>query len=533
MTTSNASLQEPELHIPQPVASDTSPASLHPTNTDSGTGSTNTDVVTVSNDPIQVQAVLPTPLPDVVIVVGAGLAGLTVALTVLDRGGTTTVVLIEKESVVGGNSIKASSGINACHSDATNALSSFYHDTLQSAGRAAQPERISMLVQNSGEAIDWLRNRIQIPLDSICQLGGHSVARTYRPSQGSVGFSIISGLRHAIAAYGDRCSILVNAQVTSLIEDAAHNRVIGVTVTVKDTTNTTTSTTGATTNLDRHIYGTAVVLTTGGYAANGNAILQHYRPDLAELPATAGSFSRGDGITLATRLGAALVDMDKIQLHPTGFIDPQDPGCSSKVLAAEFLRGVGGILLNRQGRRFCNEMGARDYVVEKMQLEPEPKVFFLVLSTAAAEEANTHVEFYVKRGLLKTFQGVQNLQDWMGITSNILRETLTCYIEDAALDKDCFGRLSFGHLPSKDLDREVFYAGTVTPVLHYCMGGIAITTKGAVMRNDSVIPGLYAVGEVTGGLHGDNRLGGNSLLECVVFGKAIGRELPLRGTCPL
>ena len=446
--------------------------------------------------------------PDAIII-GSGLAGMTVAIRVLDRGGT--VVIIEKEHTLGGNSMKASSGINAASDE------SFYNDTLKSAGNSAQPEMISILVSNSNEALTWLQERFDISLDLVSQLGGHVVPRTHRPSQGgSVGFSIMQALEKAVREYEDKATILVDTQVTSLV--TVQDQVVGVVM--KDNSDS---------SVERRLHGTNVVLATGGFAANRNPILQGYRPDLVKIPATAGNFSTGDGIVMAKRLGASLVDMDKVQLHPTGFVDPKDPTESNKILAAEVLRGVGGVLLNSQGARFCNELGTRDYIIKQMQSQKEPAEFFLVMSGSAAEMAKTHMGFYLHKGLMKKLQGVRALADWMGVPAESLSETFTNYFESAATGKDNFGKVSFGRMPNKDLHQVVFYAGRVTPVLHYCMGGIAISTDCAVLNETGEsIPGLYAVGEVTGGIHGDNRLGGNSLLECVVFGSAIGAKIPIR-----
>jgi succinate dehydrogenase/fumarate reductase flavoprotein subunit len=114
-----------------------------------------------------------------------------------------------------------------------------------------------------------------------------------------------------------------------------------------------------------------------------------------------------------------------------------------------------------------------------------------------------------------------------------IRSTLIQYQQDAEQGVDQWGKTSFRGVPMKDLDKEVFYAGTVQPVLHYCMGGIVIDTEGNVLdENGHVIQGLHAAGEVTGGVHGNNRLGGNSLLECTVFGTIVGQKLPIRARSP-
>lgn len=172
------------------------------------------------------------------------------------------------------------------------------------------------------------------------------------------------------------------------------------------------------------------------------------------------------------------------------------------------------------------------YYAEHKQWNKENDIptFSLILSSSAASDGKKHVDHYVHKGLLTKLDGIQALSDWMGINVTVIRETLTEYLTDAAAGSDKWGKTSFQGAPSKDFDNEVFFAGTVTPVLHYCMGGITIDTEGNVLdENKRPIPGLHAAGEVTGGVHGDNRLGGNSLLECTVFGTIVGKKIPIRG----
>merc|ERR1719164_323352 len=78
-------------------------------------------------------------------------------------------------------------------------------------------------------------------------------------------------------------------------------------------------------------------------------------------------------------------------------------------------------------------------------------------------------------------------------------------------------------IPGSAVKSEPFYVAIITPVIHYCMGGLEIDTNCAVLGPRGAIKGLYAAGEVAGGVHGNNRLGGNSLLDCVVFGRVAGK----------
>ena len=280
------------------------------------------------------------------IVVGTGLAGLSATLNILDRGGK--VILIEKEHRMGGNSNKASSGINACcpqNSTYGDFLESFKEDTLRSAGGSAQLPLIETLVGNSEAAVQWLKERVGVDLSVLAQLGGHGYKRTHRPSSGMVGAEIIYNIQRAVKSYekSGMVKILVDTKVTQLKKND-DGAVVGVDVvsTTKDGDTKTMTITAPN-----------IVLATGGFASDRSqgSYLEKYRPELMKMPATAGEFSTGDGIMLGTSAGAGLVDMEKVQVHPTGWVDPTDPNNPGKILAGELMRGVGGILINNDGKR--------------------------------------------------------------------------------------------------------------------------------------------------------------------------------------
>jgi hypothetical protein len=176
-------------------------------------------------------------------------------------------------------------------------------------------------------------------------------------------------------------------------------------------------------------------------------------------------------------------------------------------------------------------LGHDEYYAQsrKWNLSSEVPTFTLVLSSSAASDGKKHVDHYIHKGLLTRIEGVQNLADWMGQDVDLIQSTLTEYTIHAEKGVDPWGKKSFQGTPNADLTNEVFYAGTVTPVLHYCMGGITIDSQGSVLdEGKNIINGLYAAGEVTGGVHGNNRLGGNSLLECTVYGTIVGNRVPVK-----
>ncbi|MCP3686357.1 MAG: FAD-binding protein [bacterium] len=260
-----------------------------------------------------------------------------------------------------------------------------------------------------------------------------------------------------------------------------------------------------------------VIICSGGFAADfsDNSLLKRWRPDLMHLPTTNGSHCTGDGIKMAEGVGGASVFMEWVQVHPG------DPNSKVNFLAAEALRGCGGIILDKDGKRFCDELGRRDYVSGMMFKNKAP--FRLLLNSLASKEIEWHCKHYVGRKLMKRFNTAYDLAKEMGVNPDVLKKTFDDYNQSAKQGKDEFGKKFFHNTPL--VLNEFYHVGQITPLLHYCMGGIKISENAEVLSGqDQVVPGVFAAGEVTGGVHGKNRLGGNALLECVVFGRVAGRS---------
>jgi succinate dehydrogenase/fumarate reductase flavoprotein subunit len=233
------------------------------------------------------------------------------------------------------------------------------------------------------------------------------------------------------------------------------------------------------------------------------SLLERVRPDLCHLPTTNGDHSNGDGITVALEIGAKAIALKHVQVHPTGLVNPSDPDNRTKFLAAEALRGEGGILLDNQGQRFCNDIGKRDYVTGRMWAHDKGP-YRLVLNTKAARNLQWHCKHYVSRRVMKKFGSGQALADEMGIPVSQLASSFAAY--NAAADPngpgDPFGKVYFTNAPFEVDD--AFFVAQVTPVVHYTMGGLAISPKSECVYEASsrAIPGLYAAGELAGGIHG-------------------------------
>ncbi|KAF9219558.1 Flavocytochrome c [Gyrodon lividus] len=449
-----------------------------------------------------------------VIVVGGGLAGLSAAHTLLERGAN--VLLLDKQGFMGGNSTKATSGINGAGTQTQQEAGIpdnakiFFEDTKKSARDLARDDLIRVLTGRSGDAVNWLQNKFGLDLSKVARLGGHSQPRTHRGSAQFPGMVItyaqMERLEDLAVSQPDRVKIYKKARVTKLLKDES-----GGTIGVEYVRNGKTETAHG-----------PVILATGGYAADFtlDSLLKKHRPEYYDLPTTNGDHCTGDGQKMAMAIGASAIDLEKVQVHPTGLVDPNEPDAKVKFLAAEALRGVGGLLLDKNGDRFVDELQHRDYVTGKIW-ENGKYPIRLVLNGQASQEIEWHCKHYVGRGLMKRFDSGEALAKEMGISPAYLKKTLDTYNAGVSAKKDPFGKKFFSS--GEWTMNDYFHVAIMTPVLHYTMGGLEIDAESRVVGKDGKpIPGLFAAGEVAGGVHGANRLGGSSLLGCVVFGRVSG-----------
>lgn len=437
------------------------------------------------------------------VIVGAGAAGLCAACEfssfAKSRRWQKEVLIIELMGEVGGNSKRATSGINMLKTPiqekekVNDTYSLFLEDSLKSGKYSNDRTLLSTSIVDSHYLFEFL-NEYGIKLDKLSILGGHSVARTHRPSSSTVGKAIIEGLKKRVDE-DPMIKLLYNCRVVELLLNEEKNAVCGVKYCFKEDENVCYS-----------IFCKAVILATGGYCYN-TELISEYNRNMSEFPTTNGANAEGSGIKLARNIGIKLVNMDSIQLHPTGFVDQHDRFARQKILAPELLRGEGAILLNAEAKRFCNELGNRDYVSNAIIFNCPSETngtlvqheACLVMTQQIADKLE-NVSFYIERELLRKYE----LQD-LAKAFKFPVENLTSTLQQAG----------FMH--------KQLLAGVVTPCVHYCMGGIKITQKGEAVRdNGKVMLGLYAAGEIVGGIHGSNRLGGNSLMDCLTFGRRVG-----------
>merc|ERR1712232_395747 len=378
-------------------------------------------------------------------------------------------------------------------------------------------------------------DKFDLDLSLVARLGGHSMPRTHRGAERFPGMTITYALIQMMEKVGekrpDMARIVTKACANKLL--LINGACVGL-VYIKG-------------GLETKEYG-PMVFASGGFGADfgSDSLLAKYRPDLLHLPTTNGEHCTGDAIKMGEAVGAETIDLEWVQVHPTGLVKPDDPDAKVKFLAAEALRGVGGLVFDANGKRFANELGRRDYVTGEMWKNKPPSR--LCLNKAAQEEIIWHCKHYTGRGVMKFYENGAALAKDMGIPlQTLVDEHDQHYNAAKKTEKDPDGGQfpaypsgkswdersgptgsgkKFYHniIPGSAVATEPFYVAIITPVIHYCMGGLEITPDGEVMGKNGVIPGVYAAGEIAGGVHGNNRLGGSSLLDCVVYGRVCAKS---------
>ncbi len=435
-----------------------------------------------------------------VAIIGSGAAGFAAAITAHDLGAT--VVILEKQPITGGNSLLAAGGMNAAGTTyqeergIKDSAELMYQDTLKGGKTLSDPDLVKILAIKSASAIDWLTG-LGADLSEVGRLAGASVDRAHRPRGGaSIGTHLISVLRKNALDRG--IDVRVNTRVVDLLMDK-QGRVSGVRVYGKH----------------RGLYtitARAVIDAAGGFSANPVKVA-FYRPELADMATTNQPGATGDGIDLGAIVGGVVLDMKEIQLHPT-------IAATGRTMITEAIRGNGAILVNREGKRFVNELDTRDAVTAAVLAQPG-KSAFLVFDEGVRKSLR-QIEGYFSLGLVKEGDTPNELGARLAVSATALEATLASYNKayDAKKDAD-FRRPD---LP-RPLRSPKYYAVEVRPGIHYTMGGLKINREAQVLGKDGKpVPHFYAAGEVTGGVHGANRLGGNALSEAITFGRIAGEN---------
>lgn len=437
-----------------------------------------------------------------VVVIGAGGAGLSAAAEARAQGAR--VIVLEKRDYIGGNTNSSTGGINAAETPFQKALGIsdskklFFDDIMKGGHYLNDSSLVWTLVENAPSTLDWIA-RMGADFTDVGLMGGSSVKRTHRPQGGlAIGPHLMKILYDEAVARG--VDIRVNNSVQDILV-SEEGKACGVRVKQRDGSNYT-------------INAKAVIIATGGFGAN-LAMVASYCPYLRGFSTVNHPGATGDAFSWVAKFGAELYQMDQIQTHPT--VD-----AVNSLMITEAVRGNGAILLNREAKRFVNELDTRDVVSEAI-LEQQNGTAFLFFDQTVRESLSA-IGNYEKLGLLVQSNTLAGIASVINLDENELRASLERYNGFQACGEDADFNRSGTQMPVP-LSKAPFYAVEVKPAIHHTMGGIRIDSLSRVLdRAGNPVEGLYACGEVTGGVHGGNRLGGNGVADIVVFGRIAGRE---------
>lgn len=447
-----------------------------------------------------------------VVIIGAGGAGLAAAVEAKQSGAK--VVVLEKMPLVGGNTLVSGGGLNVPNSPQQKAkniqdsVQSFYEDTLKGGDSKANPSLVKILAENALDASKWLVDYVKVEFmpDRLQQFGGHSVPRALI-AKGNHGTELIEKLTIKAKELG--VDFKMNTTAKELMVDEK-GKIVGV---------------KATNPLKQELTFKAnkgVVMASGGFGSNVE-MRKKYNPEFDEKYLTTDQpGTTGDGIIMAEKVGANLTQMDYIQTYPT--CNPET-GIISYVANSRF---DGAILVNKEGKRFVEEMERRD-VISKGILNQTDSVAYLLWGQeveAVGNMTKVHTDEYnkmEKSNVLYKVNSIEEAAKVFKIDVDTMKATVERYNKFVAEGKDKdFNRR--GQILS--IEKGPFYIQKVKPSIHHTMGGIVIDENARVINKDGKpIEGLFAAGEVTGGIHGTNRLGGNAVTDVIVFGKIAGKNV--------
>jgi len=447
-----------------------------------------------------------------VVVVGAGGAGMCAAIEAKNAGAK--VVLLEKMSFVGGNTLISGAEYAAPGNwiqkkeGIEDSADKHFADTMAGGDNKADPALVRVLSNNALAGAEWLKDYVKVEFeDELMFFGGHSVKRSLVP-HGASGSELVTKLHKKVVELGIPVKLDTKAE-TLIVKDGA---VVGVVADRKGQKITFNA--------------KSVVLATGGFGSNLEMRMK-YNPKMdGKILSTNSVGSTGDGITMAEKVGAELVGMEYIQTYP--ICDT----LSGMLLYVDDTRLMGAtIIVNKEGKRFVEELQRRDVMSDAI-VKQTGSVCYEFWDEAAMKGAKIlenhpgEVEYLYKNKMMVKANTVKEAADFFGIDAVELQATIDRYNQYARDGKDLEfnkrGKLTpFGAAP--------YYIVKACPAVHHTMGGIKIDVDTHVISaNGKVIPGLYAAGETTGGIQGTNRLGSNAIPDITVFGRIAGKSAAAR-----
>ncbi len=488
-------------------------------------GLTEADIATLKEIKPEVAQEADVELTTDVLVIGAGGAGMAAAVTANQAG--KEVVVLEKTTQMGGNTILSGGAFNAVDEGSEEAIKNndsvelHYTQTWEGGDKQGDEALVHTLTDNAYDGVEWLESLGMEFQDGTFTVTGGMWPRAHKPVEPEG-----TGFFKTYQTYMD-----THEGITMMYETTATELI------VEDGVVTGVIATGATGNTVTVHANNGVVLATGGFAPNVELRMEVLEgsdkwPTLDEsIPSTNAGGINGDGILMAQEIGANLVQMENVQLLPLG--DPNTGSLSGNIEHAVESR----IFVNKEGNRFVNEGGRRDDMTLGL-FEQTDNTMYIVMDSDTypnGTELNNFgesIEDLVNSGRAYKADTLEELAEQIGVPAENLVATVEeynrhCIGGDLEGQEDEFGRTLFSDVDGVNdgINDGPFYAAVRVPTVHHTMGGVEIDTETQVYDTEgNVIPGLYAAGEVTGGIHGTNRLGGNALTDTIVFGRIAGEN---------
>lgn len=443
-----------------------------------------------------------------IVIIGAGGAGLSAAVSAAENGAT-SIAILEKMPGIGGNTVR-SGGLYNCADPVRQPLQGIedspekhFEQTLAGGDNVGDPVLIRTMTYKGFDTLCWLEKLGMTFLPEVSQATGALWPRSHQATE-PAGIPFIECLYEKALANGTEFFIETKAE-TLIIEDG---RVAGVAA---------TNSAG-----DQLIFRAkrAVIDAAGGYGANMEMRMQA-NPSLDKrVPTTNHPGATGDGIVMATAIGAATVGMDYVQVHPLA-----TPGSGALNGRARRMGGVDSIIVvNKEGVRFVNEGERRDVLTAAI-LKQTDGVVYEINDAQIVGEVNQwgeNVETMIERGRVFKADTLEELAKMLDIDGAALVKTVEIFNSYVDQKNDPEYSRTLWDLK---IEKAPFYGVKRSPSVHHTMGGLKINAYAQVLdTKDAIIPGLFACGEVTGGIHGSNRLGGNAITDIMVFGRIAGQN---------
>lgn len=416
-----------------------------------------------------------------VVVVGAGAAGFAAAVRAQQQGAS--VIVVEKMDIPGGNTVRSSGAWNSAGPD-EEGIKALYDKTMTGGHNLNNPDLVRTMVENSWKIAPWLTE-----LGFEVNEGGGTVKGLAR--------GLITKYWEKTEEMGGKVLYATKAEEI-IMKDGAAAGIIA------------TSGNGGKVTINAK----AVVIASGGFGYDLEKCYE-LKPELSGMITNNQVGATGDGIYMAQAIGANVIDIEQIQAHPT--VEQ-----TTATLVTEGVRNAGGILLNAEGKRFTNEVNFRDIVAAAI-LE-QPGAYAYVVFNQDLYDSNGNIPTYDKVGVVAHCADTAAIAAYIGCDEQAVADSFAAW--NTACENQNDPEFGSAFKWSRNIAAEgPWYVIKIAPGIHHCMGGIEIDVEAQVISTEGkVIPGLYAAGEVTGGVHGGNRVGGNALMDCQVFGIIAGEN---------